>query len=155
MITDYKTQYSNAQALSGTAAATIVSTNAVDHGPLATGNTNPTLGLAGIRLKGVVTTTCASTGSATLTVIFTSDDNTGLTSTAAVFTALASTAVASLTAGFAFDVLLPVGVNYERYTQLSYVVGTAPLSVGAISAQLVSEPGLFRAFAQDSRNTIF
>jgi len=39
------------------------STNIVDHGPLATGNTNPTLGLTGMRVRGVVTTSLASTAS--------------------------------------------------------------------------------------------
>lgn len=140
MLLDIQTQFSNAQAITATAA----STNYID--------------LASIRNVGagqdlylliVVTTAFTDSGSdSTVTPSLQSDDNTGFASAATMrtFDVLAALAAAGTKRLYKLEPYNDLG-NYERYIQLMYTVANGNLSTGAISAGLVSDVQTWKAYA--------
>lgn len=129
---DHKLVFSDSQVLTAASAANATSTNVLDMGPLATNNLYRQLASAqgGLMVVTRIESTPTSTGSATLAIKVTGDNNTGMTSTALVCTILAATAVASLSSGQRYLGIIPVGTNTERYLQVEYNVATAPFSAG-------------------------
>ena len=154
MLFDAKLLFSSAQALTSTAATTIASTNDIDLGPLDALNTQRNIGAGDeLWLVSRVTTTFASTGSATLTALLVSDDNSGFTSTALVASVTAALAASVLTAGYKVaEWRIPKNLTFERYLRMNYVVGTAPFSAGALTTMILSDVDSFRAYAQDYQN---
>jgi len=129
MILDAENRYSNAQDLfaDGPGPGTVVSTDVIDGG---------TAGDAEDELYLVVDveTTFTSGGAATLTVSLETDDNSGFSSATVKFTS-AVFALASLTAGSRLAaVRLPKGM--ERFSRVSYAIGTAALTAGKVDAHL-------------------
>lgn len=150
MLYDLKDLYSNAQSISTTGAShTFASTNIKDHGPLATGNTSHNLDQAGLFLNLRVTEAVASTGAATMAVLFTTADNEAMTGASTVFTALPATLQAALAKGAEYSIPLPRG-TYKRYTALSFVGAAHIITAGAVIACLADAPGRYTAFAQDA-----
>jgi hypothetical protein len=129
MLIDKQNQFSDAQAV--TATGSTASTNVID------------LGVARhLALLCEVVTPFTSGGSATLRVqVQTSSDN-------AAWTTLAQSddvPVASLVQGYRFlPNELPGGTS--RYLRLNYVVGTAAMTAGAITAALVPSLDVQRAY---------
>lgn len=77
--------------------------------------------------------TFASGGAATLVVSIEVDDNDSFSSATTVWTS-PTIALATLAAGYRFNnVYLPEGVN-ERYARIKYVIGTAAMTAGKITA---------------------
>ena len=97
-----------------------------------------------------VATAATSGGSATLQVRLVSDDTaTPSTTTATVHSTSAAIPVASLTAGTTVMVTkLPSG-SYERYVGIQQITGTAAFTGGALDAFLVSDPAIYRAYADN------
>ena len=98
---DHKLVFSDSQVITSAATTTLTSTNVVDMGPLSTNNLYRQLNSAqgGLMLVTRVETSGLSTGSSTIAIKLTCDNNTGMTSTALVLTHLSALAVASFTAG--------------------------------------------------------
>jgi len=151
MILDERLELADATALNTGAAGTynigdVIDTRAASIDP------NVTKDHEGSELYLVVRVATAATsgGSATLQVRLVSDDTaTPNTSTASVHATSAAIPVASLTAGATVMVTkLPSG-SYERYIGVQQITGTAAFTAGAIDAFLVSDPALYRAYADN------
>lgn len=129
MIIDKELMFSDAQAVTSTAA----STNIIDLG------VDRDLGdMAGKNLTLVVKTGAdafASTGSSTLTIALQTDSTSAFSSATALWTS-ASIAKASLTADTVVA-KIPVPRTTERYLRLNYTVGTADFTAGALTSALV------------------
>ena len=97
-----------------------------------------------------VTTAATSGGSATLQVRLVSDDTaTPNTGTATVHATSPVIPLASLTAGATVLVTkLPSG-SYERFIGVQQITGTAAFTGGAVDAFLVSDPAIWRAYADN------
>lgn len=146
---DHKLVFSDSQVITSAATTTLVSTNVLDMGPLATNNLYRQLNGGDLYVITRVETSGLSTGSATVASKLTCDNNTGMTSTALVIQLLPATAVASFTAGLRRIDRLPPGVNYERYLQVEYTIATAPLSAGGnVTTFLGDRPDDWYAYAQ-------
>jgi hypothetical protein len=129
MIMDAELMFSEAQAITATAA----STNQVDLGPSKFKTSN------GRRLEIELTVVEAFTagGAATLTVQLRTDDNSGM-ATPIVLVQSDVLALADLTLGarVRFELSLPPTV--ERYVDLRYVVATGPMTAGKLSARVTT-----------------
>ena len=153
MLRDHKLVFSDSQQLSSAAVTNVTSTNVLDMGPLASGNTVRNLGASDLYLVGRIEATPTSTGSATLSVKLVGDNNSGMTSTALIVQAISTVAVASITAGYRFAVPLP-RVAMERYLQVEYNVATAPFSAGgAVTTFLSDRPDDWTAYNQNAAET--
>lgn len=128
MIIDSQLEYSNAQAVTASAA----STNIVDHG----------LGDAGVgedvmHLLVQCTETATAAGAATVTFILQTDGDSAFGSATDVLST-AAIGKAALVAGARVAAFrLPAGM--ERYSRLYYTVGTGPLLTGKFDAVLVKD----------------
>lgn len=123
MILDALNQYSDAQALTATAA----STNVVDHGQerrIGTGEPMAVLITVDVALAGT---------SPTFAAALQSDDNSGFASAATVATTKTYT---SLAAGAKVVLPVPPGEATERYTRLNYTLGGTTPTV-TVTAELV------------------
>lgn len=153
MLRDHKLVFSDSQQLSSAAVTNVTSTNVLDMGPLASGNTVRNLGVSDLYLVGRIEATPTSTGSATLSVKLVGDNNSGMTSTALIVQAISLVPVASITAGYRFAIPLP-RVNMERYLQVEYNVATAPFSAGgAVTCFLTDRPDDWTAYNQNAAET--
>lgn len=124
MILDAQHLYSDAQALSGTGAA---STNLIDHGPGA----ERRLG-TGEPMAVVITVDTAMAGtSPTFQATLQSDDAAGFASAATVAQSKSYTALA---AGAKIVIPIPPGDATERYTRLNYVLGGTTPTVTVTAA---------------------
>lgn len=109
---DAQNLYSDAQALTVTAA----STNIIDHGQ------DRNLGV-GEPLVVVVTVDVAAAGGGTLTIAIQADDNSGFASPGTVATT-AAIAAAALTAGALVVIPVPPDLATERFSRLNYTMAT-------------------------------
>jgi hypothetical protein len=138
MILDSTLLFSDAQAITATAA----STNIVDLG--ATGTPYGALGALirdvgrGTPVEILVTVTTTFATLTSLTVSIETDDNSGFSSAAIALTGNA-VPVATLVAGYQFRVptVLPHGTN-ERYLRLKYTVAGSNATAGAVTAAIVA-----------------
>lgn len=132
MILDHQNRYSNEQAVTTTAG----STNVIDHGPLASGNTGRDLGAGDpLFLYLLVTQTATAAGAATVTFTLETDTDESFGSAVTLWDS-GAIGKATLVAGYTFKIPLPRGA-YERYTRLKYTVATGPLTAGKFTAALV------------------
>ena len=151
MILDDRLEFADAAALNTGAAGTYNIGDVIDT-RAATIDPNVTKDHEGSELYLVirVATTATSGGAATGQFRLVSDDTaTPSTTTATVHATSAAIAVASLTAGATVMVTrLPAG-SYERYIGVQQITGTAAFTAGAVDAFLVSDPALWRAYADN------
>jgi hypothetical protein len=151
MLMDDRLEFADATALNTGAAGTynigdVIDTRAASIDP------NVTKDHEGSEMYLVVRVATAATsgGAATLQVRLVSDDTaTPSTTTATVHATSAAIALASLTAGATVMVTkLPSG-SYERYIGVQQITGTAAFTAGAVDAFLVSDPAIWRAYADN------
>lgn|SRR5574343_1274218 len=140
MLIDIQNQFSNAQAITASAA----STNSIDLGAVRN------IGV-GERLYIVfhVTTAFTDVGSdSTVTPSLQTDDNSAFSSAATVRTydTLAALTAAGTYRYYELEPFTAAG-TYERYLQVYYTVAGGNLSTGAISAFLTHDIAAFRAYA--------
>jgi hypothetical protein len=139
MIFDKQTLFSDAQAITTTAA----SSNIIDLGVPA----RPVGGKANIRkdlgrgnkvpIRVQLIETALAAGAATLTIELQSDDNEAFSSPKVVATS-GAIPKAALVAGWIWPVeYLPRGTD-ERYVRLNYTVTTGPLTAGKVTAGIVA-----------------
>lgn len=149
MLIDAHNLFSNAQALTATAA----STNYMDLGPLATGNLQRNLGVGeNIYFVSIVTTafTDASSNS-TITVTLEVDDNTSFSTpttaqTIGIFAALSAVGTRLVAR------LQPDAIN-ERYLQVKYTTTNGDLTTGAVTSFLTHSIDAWRAYKNNSTIT--
>jgi hypothetical protein len=127
VLLDSQSQFSDAQAITATAA----STDIID-----LRQANRQLGVGEpLWLYVLVKTTFTAGGAATLTVTLETDDNEGFASPTIVLTTTAI-AVGTLVQGYEiFKIGLPANI-VERYLRLNYTVATGPFTAGAVSAYI-------------------
>ena len=151
MILDDRLEFADAAALNTGAAGTYNIGDVIDT-RAATIDPNVTKDYEGSELYLVIRVATAATsgGAATGQFRLVSDDTaTPSTTTATVHATSAAIAVASLTAGATVMVTrLPAG-SYERYIGVQQITGTAAFTAGAVDAFLVSDPALWRAYADN------
>lgn len=146
MLLDKLFEFSDAQALAGTAGTTILSTNQVDLSVVRDiGRGRP------LYLVISVDTEIITAGSAgTLQFAFVSDDSATIHATTRTVHFLSRAFVtddsaansAEMNAG-AYPVVLPIpleGVPYERYLGVQYIPATTDITAGAVSAYLTFDP---------------
>lgn len=130
MILDKQLEFSNAQAITVTAA----STNVIGLGPKqARGHSVGTPG-AGTAIDFSVATTFTAAGAATLTIQMRTSDSADMSS-ATVIASSGPLAVADLVAGKDVPFYLTIPATAKAYVDLNYVVATGPFTAGAISAR--------------------
>lgn len=128
MIIDRFNEFSDAQAVTATAA----STNIVDLNAAGKIEGKPYY----LHIK--VNTSATASGDATVTFSFETDDNTGFSSATTLWTS-AAIGKAALTAGTEV-VRLPInGMPIKRYTRVYYTVATGPLTAGKFDAFLSAD----------------
>lgn len=139
MIMDKQLEFSDSQAVTGTA----VSTNVIDMG-----DDVPTRNIGGFGAASlVVQVDTAFAGLTSVTVEIVSDSDPALSSPT-VHASTGAIAVADLTPGTIAVMPLPVG-DYERYVGLRYTVaGTG--TAGAISAFITNQPQVWRAVSANN-----
>lgn len=141
MILDYLNLFSQAQAVTASAA----STDIIDLGPLSGGNDVRDIGPGyPIEFMAHVATTATAAGDATVTISL----QTSKTSDFASATTLLQTGaipVASLKAGYKYVAVVPHGT--QRYLRVNYTVGTGPLTAGAFTAGLLLDADAQRNYA--------
>jgi hypothetical protein len=151
MLMDDRLEFADATALNTGAAGTYNIGDVIDT-RAATIDPNVTKDHEGSEMYLVVRVATAATsgGAATLQVRLVSDDTaTPSTTTATVHATSAAIALASLTAGATVMVTkLPSG-SYERYIGVQQITGTAAFTAGAVDAFLVSDPAIWRAYADN------
>src|SRR3990167_1413897 len=126
MILDKTLLFSDAQAITVTAA----STNVIDLG------VDRDLGQSDIDVLIQVLTAFTAAGAATLTIALQTDNDEAFGSPTVLYTS-AAIAVASLVVGFnPFKLKLPQ--TTERYLRLSFTVTTGPMTAGALTAGLIT-----------------
>lgn len=151
MILDERLELADATALNTGAAGTynigdVIDTRAASIDP----NVTKDHGGSELYLVVRVATAATSGGSATLQVRLVSDDTaTPNTSAATVHATSPVIPLASLTAGATVLVTkLPSG-SYERFIGVQQITGTAAFTGGAVDAFLVSDPAIWRAYADN------
>jgi len=126
MIQDKQLEFSNAQAITATAA----STNVIDLGPKhGRGMAGP-----GPAIEFTVGTTFAAAGAGTLTIQIRTSDSADM-SGATVIASSQALALADLVAGKDVPYYPHIPVNAKRYVDLNYVVGTGPFTAGTLTAR--------------------
>lgn len=140
MILDLQNILSDAQSLVQ-AAGSYLSTNTIDLGANGTtfngGTPQSDPGKSELELLIQIVTTCTSGGAATVQVQLVMADDAALTSNLTVLAESAAIGYATLVAGYQFRVgaVLP-GVT-KRYLGVRYVIGTAAITAGAVTAAVV------------------
>ena len=128
MIIDRFNEFSDAQAVTATAA----STNIVDLNAAGKIEGKPYY----LHIK--VNTSATASGDATVTFSFETDDNTGFSSATTLWTS-AAIGKATLVAGYEV-IRLPInGLALERYLRVYYTVDTGPLTAGKFDAFLSAD----------------
>lgn len=139
MIFDQQSIFSDAQALTATAASTNVLdiTGAVGTPPHAAAALDVDVGRADCRIGFTIDETFVSAGASTLSIALQVDTAAAFGSATALWTSSAI-AKATLVKGYMFEelVILPRGIT-ERYLRLYYTVGTADFTAGKITAGFV------------------
>lgn len=125
MIIDRLNQFSDAQAVTVSAA----STNVVDLGAAGKVEAKPFY----LHIK--VPTTVTADGAATVTFALQTDDNESFSSATALWTS-AAIGKASLVAGYEVIRLALNGLALKQYLRVYYTVATGPLTAGAFDAFL-------------------
>ena len=151
MLGDVKNIFEDGRTLTAGATTTLTSTNIVRTGPIHSSNLYRQLGAAGkLALVTRIDTAFNSTAAGTLAANLLGDNNSGMTSTALVIAHIAATGTASLTKGTRFVTILPPGINYEEYLRGDWTMGTAPMSAGALTTQIIPTDSIdvFYAHAQ-------
>lgn len=139
MLLDKQLMFSEAQALTST--GNTLSTNTIDLGltgsPAIGGTILYDIGRGSpVLIIAQVVTTFTSGGAGTLAVQFVQADNAALSTNLEVLQATDAIALATLTAGYTFRLsAVPSGVS-KRYIGLRYVIGTAAMTAGAVTAGL-------------------
>jgi len=129
MILDNETLFSDAQAVTATAA----STNIIDLAPIGAGIVRDIGPGKAIPVVVQVVTDFTAAGSATMVVALQTDDNSSFSSAKTVVQT-AAIPVADLKAGYQFYLdWVPRGTN-ERFVRLNYTVATGPMTAGAVTA---------------------
>jgi hypothetical protein len=146
MIRDQELMFSDAQALTATA----ISTNVVDLAPLGgvpTANLIRDIGAGEPMLLHIVSPTALDSAgeAATLTINLESDDNAALSSPTVHWTSGALTEAIVSAAGWEIIVAVPPSA-YQRFLGVRYTVGTENFTSGTISATLVRDARLYRAY---------
>lgn len=143
MIMDVQNRFSNAQAITATAA----STDIVD-----LGITGRNVGVGeDVYLVAQVVSAFTDTGSdSTVTVTAETDDNTGMSSATTVATLGTFAALAAV--GARLIIKLPIA-NLERYLGLRYTVAGGNLTTGAITAFLTKDIDAYKSYADNSTFT--
>lgn len=145
MILDLQTILSDDQNLAQ-AAGTYLSTNAIDLGAAGTvpagfqarGTPPHDIGRgAMVELEVQVTETFTSGGAGTLQAKIITDDDAALGSPT-ILQSSEAIALATLVAGYKFRLALPVGIA-ERYLGVQYVIATAAMTAGKVTAGLVAD----------------
>jgi hypothetical protein len=141
MILDKQNMFSEAQAV--TALGNTLSTNTIDLGVAGTpvvGGLITDVGRGGnVEVVAQVVTAFTSGGAATLQVQLVMADDAALTSNLTVLDETAAIALASLVAGYQFRMgTIPGGVT-KRYLGIRYIVGTAVMTAGAVTAGLAKD----------------
>ena len=134
MILDERTEFADAVAITGTAAATAIAGDVID-----TGST-PTLKDIGqsdgpILVIQVDTTVAASGGAANVTFKLVSDSTANLTTSPTTHWTSGAIPKGTLVAGYEIAVKLPPG-NYERYLGVTFTPDTNDTTAGKINAFL-------------------
>lgn len=153
---DQKLVLADSLVTSSGAVTNVTSTTVLDMGPLASGNLYRNFGASQLYLFTRIESTPTSTGSATLAIKLTGDNNSGMTSTALIVQQLAATAIASVTVGTIYKTPLARGVNMERYWQVEYTWATAPASAGGNVSSWIGpddSTGDFYAYNQNPNET--
>lgn len=140
MMLDKQTTFSDQQDLAQ-AAGTYLSTNAYDQGAAALDTLGNTITKDKGRIRELellvqVTETFTSGGAGTLQVNLITDDAEALGSPTIIQSSPAI-ALATLKAGYQFRLALPAGLA-ERYIGCQYVVGTATMTAGKVTAGLIN-----------------
>ena len=156
MILDDRLEFADATALNTGAAGTYNIGDVIDtHGPTighgSGQNIVRDLGADGeLYVVARIATSATSGGSATLQLRVVSDDTaTPSTTTATVHATSAQFALAALVAGATIMVArLPSG-SYERYVGVQQITGTVAFTGGAVDVFLVSDPTIWRAYADN------
>lgn len=126
MIQDKQLEFSNAQAITATAA----STNVIDMGPVTNrGMTGP-----GPKIEFTVGTSFAAAGAAGLTIQIRTSDQANM-SGAVVIAQSQRLAIADLAAGKDVPYYPWIPVNAKRYVDINYVVDTGPFTAGTLTAR--------------------
>lgn len=125
MIIDRLNEFSNAQAVTASAA----STNVVDLGAAGKVEAKPFY----LHIK--VPTTCTADGAATVTFALQTDDNESFSGAVALWTS-AAISKASLVAGYEVIRLALNGLALKQYLRVYYTVASGPLTAGAFDAFL-------------------
>lgn len=138
MILDAQLMYSDAQALTATAA----STNVVDHG------SDRNLGM-GVALAILIVFDVALAGTTpTLTIALQTDDNAAFSSAAQVAITASITAAA---VGAKYVIMLPPDTSMERFSRLNYTLGgtspTATVTAMMLPANFISQENTYYADA--------
>lgn len=140
MLLDKQAQFSDAQAITATAA----STNYIDLGAVR----NIGVG-AQLYLVLLVTTAFTDAGSdSTVTPSLETDDNTAFSSAATIrtFDTLAALTAINTTRLYRLEPFTAAGV-FERYIQMRYTVANGNLTTGSISAFLTADVQAWKAYA--------
>ncbi|QPT15228.1 hypothetical protein I6G37_09925 [Serratia rubidaea] len=148
MILDYLNMFSQAQAVTASAA----STDIIDLGPLYAGNDVRDIGPGyPVEFFAQVAANAAAGGSATVTISL----QTSKTSDFASATTLLQTgaiAVADLKVGYRYVGTVPHGV--QRYLRVNYAVATGPLTAGAFTSGLLLDADAQRSYASAFKITV-
>lgn len=140
MLYDKQNEFSNAQAITATAA----STNYIDAA------TTRNLGVGEQLFVCMLITTAFtdSSSDSTVTPSLEVDDNTSFSSpaTIATYPVFAALTAINMLRFFHLDPITPTG-SYERYMQLRYTVANGNLTTGSITAFIVKDIAAFRAYA--------
>lgn len=148
MYVDKQAEFSDSQAVTGTA----ISTNVYDLYPRGNAvNTNVTRDIGvgeDIYLVVQCDTTATAAGAATVNVSLESSSTADLATTPTVHFVSATLALANLVGGTTLlAIKLPAG-QYNRYVGVRYTVATGPLTAGAFSAFLAKDIQAFRAYVK-------
>jgi len=145
MIVNKREEFADSQAVTATA---IGSTGVIDLGASPTlqdvANGKP------LFVVFQVDTAATATGAATVTLSVESDSTANLATSATVHATTEAIGKATLVAGYKRILALPPGRNYERYLGVRFTVATGPLTAGAFSAFLTSEPQNWVAYPAGS-----
>jgi hypothetical protein len=144
MIFDDDLKFSNQQAVTAAAA----SSNAVDAGPLYTGNTGRNLGLGkGWFVYLRVDQSFTDSGSdSSVTVTLETDDAVLFPSPATIATLMTLPALAAANSKYGVKMPPAAAVPYERYLRLKYTPNNGDLSAGKVTAGLILNMPNWKAF---------
>jgi hypothetical protein len=145
MIVNKREEFADSQAVTATA---IGSTGVIDLGASPTlqdvANGKP------LFVVFQVDTAATAAGAATVTLSVESDSTANLATSATVHATTEAIGKATLVAGYKRILALPPGRSYERYLGVRFTVATGPLTAGAFSAFLTSEPQNWVAYPAGS-----